>query len=298
MSKKEFPRLLTRQKFLAAYYYLIGRKASKSTLHFKHMFLVIKEFLSSDMYSFIPYKFGAYSFTMKNDLKAMEKKGLLNNADALRYYMSQLDDESRQKILDFYDQYRDILFNVDEIVKHSYEEYPYYAVNSEIVSRYPVAERKAKKEKRKIAKKTEHTLFTIGYESRSIEDFFNLLIENNIKALVDVRSNRSSMKYGFSNNTLTHFCSSLGIKYIPFSELGIVSEKRKSLDTQDDYNRLFREYKKSLSGRKKYIESLFKVLGKEKRVALMCFELHPHMCHRTVLAKTLLDGSNIPSIHL
>jgi len=53
------------------------------------------------------------------------------------------------------------------------------------------------------------TLFTIGYEGISLEEYFNRLIKNDVKVLVDVRNNPLSMKFGFSKTQLKRFCEKL-----------------------------------------------------------------------------------------
>ena len=89
------------------------------------------------------------------------------------------------------------------------------------------------------------SIFTIGYEGVSLEKYLNKLVKNNIKLLVDVRKNPLSMKYGFSKTLLKRFCESLGIKYIHIPEVGINSNKRQTLEKQEDYDILFESYKKN-----------------------------------------------------
>ncbi|WP_348602891.1 DUF488 family protein [Bartonella tribocorum] len=48
------------------------------------------------------------------------------------------------------------------------------------------------------AKDEKFCFFTIGYEGKSLENYLNCLLENNIKILCDVRKNPISRKYGFS----------------------------------------------------------------------------------------------------
>ncbi len=294
----KLPKLIKRQKILAAYFYLIGRNTEKATLYYKHLFLLSKEFNLRDAYDFLPYKFGPYSFTLQNDLRVLEERGVLKNLDLLKDYLSQLDQEDIDKLVSFFEKYRKILLNVDDVVRLTYKEYPYFAINSEIVSKFPDIKKNAFLIKEKINAQQELTLFTLGYESRSIEDFFNLLIQNNINSLVDVRCNRFSMKFGFSDGKLSFFCKSLGIDYVPFSELGIESDKRQNLHLQEDYDKLFLEYRRQLPSKKIHLNKLRKLLLQKKRIALMCFELEPHMCHRTPLAEELLSGKNIPFISL
>lgn len=295
---KNLPRLITRQRILAAYFYLIGKSIKSRTLYFKHLFLLSEQYLTANKYSFIPYKFGAYSFTLENDLRVLSEKGLLNDPLSLKAYFSSLDKELIDKLLQFYEEYKSRINDKEKIIQYTYELYPYFSINSEIVSQYPLGEERAKKIRKEIEAQDTLTLFTIGYESRSVENFFNLLIKNNINCLADVRCNRLSMKFGFSGGKLSAFCKALNIKYLPYSELGIESDKRQHLDTEEDYVALFKEYSKGLENKKSEVKKLAAFALEEKRIALMCFEYQPHMCHRTVLANELMQYLDMPLIAL
>ena len=54
--------------------------------------------------------------------------------------------------------------------------------------------------------------------------------------------NAYSQKYGFSKTQLTKACEGVGIEYIHIPELGIESDKRKDLKSQEDYDTLFEDY--------------------------------------------------------
>ena len=64
-----------------------------------------------------------------------------------------------------------------------------------------------------------------------IEAFINNLIQNDIRLLCDVRKNPLSRKFGFSKGKLSHILDTIGIKYVHIPDLGIESDKRRSLDT-------------------------------------------------------------------
>ena len=144
-------------------------------------------------------------------------------------------------------------------------------------------------------------LFTIGYEGISLEKYLQKLLKNNIKLLVDVRRNPLSMKYGFSKKSLKKYCNSLGIEYVHLPEVGIQSDKRKNLNTQSDYDKLFEEYEQTTLN--ETLDTQLKILHllkKHKRIALTCFEAEPCQCHRTRLANALqsLPEFNYEVIHI
>ena len=102
--------------------------------------------------------------------------------------------------------------------------------------------------------------------------------------------NSLSMKYGFSKGQLQSSCERLDIKYVHIPDLGIDSDKRQSLNTQSDYDRLFKMYANTtLVSEKKAIHTVIELLKENKRIALTCFEAHQCQCHRGTLAKAITD---------
>lgn len=72
--------------------------------------------------------------------------------------------------------------STDELIVHTYLRFPYYAINSSIASKL-LNDEQIQKVKETISTDTSTTLFTIGYEGRSLEEFLNSLIRNNIRVL-------------------------------------------------------------------------------------------------------------------
>lgn len=277
-----------RQRFLLAFIRQI-KSGVKSTDLQKLVFLYLKS-TNSNMYEFIPYKFGSYSFQLAEDVDILHRDGYL------------LVDGSR--ILAAGDYLVETPFSIatergDTLIRKAYRAYPYYAINSEITSRlFSEAEAKSFEEKRKSFAKTNQVLFTIGYEGKSIEAFINVLIRNNIRVLCDVRKNPLSRKFGFSKSKLQHVLEIIGIKYIHLPDLGIDSDKRHSLNTVDDYQQLFNKYQKSLPNLKPQLDALYSLLLSDDRIALMCYEKDPQMCHRHVIRDFISDVHPIRSIDL
>jgi uncharacterized protein (DUF488 family) len=225
-------------------------------------------------YNFIPYKFGPYSFELFHDIDAMEREGILTTDENLVHFnldkaLSEID------ILDDIHQYVNKLSQLSEkkLIKHVYEQYPEYTIFSEI-------------EKKKPYVRDQTGITTIGYESLSIDEFLMCLINEKIHVLVDIRNNPWSMKYGFTKQTLATFCEKLGIEYLSIPTLGIPSSLRKHLQTKEDYETLFLHYSTYLKTRTDDINELTQ-LSKNKKLALMCFEKDPQLCHRHILAEEL-----------
>ena len=131
--------------------------------------------------------------------------------------------------------------------------------------------------------------------------YLNRLIKNDVKVLVDVRSNPLSMKFGFSKTQLKRFCASLNIDYLHIPEVGILSAQRRELNSQSDYDILFDTYQKSnLKETVSYQEQILNLLRQKKRIAMTCFEADICQCHRKHLANAIakLPGWNFELRHI
>lgn len=259
-------------------------------------------------FDFVPYKYGCYSFQANQDLKTLGKYGLVHesaNSNSPLWVKSTTEDFTStlkntdktlmQKLKSAYSE-----TSREELIKYTYQNYPFFAINSEIASRVlTVTElEKVYKQKRQFS---ESKLFSIGYEGKSLEKYLNQLIINDVKLLCDVRKNSLSMKFGFSKNQLKNACENVGISYLHIPELGIVSEKRQSLNSLKDYQVLFEEYEKTvLVESKEHLLNINDLLKKYNRVALTCFEATECMCHRGRIVKVLAKQPNweVPIMHL
>jgi uncharacterized protein (DUF488 family) len=178
----------------------------------------------------------------------------------------------------------------DPLIRKVYTKYPYFAINSEIVDRILVPkERERVQTVKQKLKRNDTTLFTIGYEGKTVEGFVNDLIMNDVRLLCDVRRNPLSRKYGFSKNKLQHIVENVGIEYIHIPELGIASDKRQSLETPEDYEILFSGYRNTMAERASALTKLYSLSKSENRVALMCYEYNVLFCHRGVIKDYLVE---------
>jgi uncharacterized protein (DUF488 family) len=93
----------------------------------------------------------------------------------------------------------------------------------------------------------------------------------------------------------------VGIRYEHLPELGINSEERRDLKTQADYDALFAEYeRKTLPKQAEALAGIRTWVKQGERVALTCFELLPHQCHRHCVAEALAhnSGKDLVAVHL
>lgn len=268
---------------------------------FQKLLLVFTRRQQKPAFEFVPYKFGAFSFQARADKRTMIKYGQLKEEKnwvfaAEESYIPQLKKTDREILEDLWKQFRNI--STEELVKHTYREYPFYATRSEI------AEKVLKPEELKLVemarpKYSAKILYTIGYEGITAEEYMNRLYLKSIRLLVDVRKNSFSMKYGFSKSQLKGMCEKMGIRFMHIPELGIESNKRKKLETKEDYNRLFREYETdTLPKRDEYLIKLKEMFEEHKRVAITCFEKEHTSCHRHKISDHLERKFGVPVEHL
>ncbi len=141
-------------------------------------------------------------------------------------------------------------------------------------------------------------IFTVGYEGESVDHFFQKILNSGIEAIIDIRSNPISRKYGFSKKIMSQICDSLGLEYIHYPQLGIHSSLRKNLKSNIDYKLLLDEYEKSVlketSDHQKEVISLLK----RKPSTLLCFEADENCCHRSRLANHLAAKTELQVRHL
>ncbi|MCY4304004.1 MAG: DUF488 domain-containing protein [Aestuariivita sp.] len=256
----------------------------------KYLFLFTETCQNGRSYEFVPFKYGCFSFQSYADRRKLVELGVLKGGDAWEIedgvtFRTTLKSDDRIKIQQFHQKYRAIKGH--DLVREVYTQYPYFALRSEIKSKVLSNKELAQIEAAKpLFEKP--CLFSIGYEGRSFENYLNALIKNDIRIVIDVRKNPLSRKYGFSKKTLSETLTKLDIRYQHFPELGIRSEKRQSLKSQDDYNRLFDEFEKTvLTYNAASIRRLFDIFTRFERIALTCFEADVCMCHRGRVAQAL-----------
>ncbi|HEX8577920.1 MAG TPA: DUF488 family protein [Flavobacterium sp.] len=278
-----------RRKIILALIQKLGGELEK--IRIQKLLFLLSQKKKNPEYEFIPYKFGCYSYSANADLVTMVKNGSLTENENLFIkndatdYIKILKPADQKILLEVVGLYGNMSSN--SLIKHTYVNFPYYAINSTIVSNV-LDEIQIQRVIGQRPTANETVLFTIGYEGVSLEAYLNKLVSNNIKLLVDVRKNPLSMKFGFSKSLLKKYCGSLGVSYIHIPEVGIDSDQRQELNTQNDYDILFDKYKKTtLFDTKSNQEEIIALLIKYNRIALTCFEADVCQCHRKSLAESI-----------
>lgn len=287
--------LYYRRKILLALLELFDGQLTAKSLQ-KYLFLFTRK-QDNKAFDFIPYRYGCFSFQANQDLLTMQKYGYLeiteqSNGRFIKLteqgnYLSLLNMFDRQALTKVKETFGE--YSQNDLIRFTYQKYPYYAINSSIAHQLltPGEQETVEKQKREYK---EYQLFSIGYEGLSLETYINKLILNDVHVLCDVRKNAYSQKYGFSKSQLQKACEGVSIKYIHIPELGIESEKRRNLCSQKDYDVLFDDFeKRTLINNYPALLKIRKLIDDEKRVALTCFENNPYQCHRTRVAKALMQ---------
>jgi len=279
-----------RRKVIMGLLQMFGGRLEKISLQKLLFMICIGQ--ESPEYEFVPYHYGCYSFSVGADLKTMVEKGLLAEDDTSyqkkdrKDYLGALDDVDRKLVNQVYVRYSRL--SADDLMHHSYIHYPYYAIKSVTAPRLLTSEQLHLVHAQRPSGHLQ-ALFTIGYEGVSLEAYLNKLLQNDIKLLVDVRNNPISQKFGFSKTSLKRYCEALGIEYLHFPDVGIKSALRRELNSQDDYNDLFEQYKvqtlmKTVSTQEKILD----LIAEKERLAITCFEADICQCHRKHLAEAIV----------
>lgn len=285
-------RLLNRQRLLLQLLRALGGHSTKLDFQ-KLLFLWCNdEQADAPQYEFVPYRFGAFSFTSYADRRKLIDCGLLVDDEhswSLRVEGREVADVALDdRLSSFVQRYQSL--RGDRLVAETYRRFPYYATRSEIAERVLVGDQPALERVAEARKpKQTSSLSTIGYEGKTLERFLNTLLTRGVTLLCDVRRNALSRKYGFSKGTLSRGCDGVGIRYEHLPQLGIASEQRHALNTQADYDALFAEYRRTwLPTQSDTLQTVSDWINGGERVALMCYEHLPQQCHRHCVADALV----------
>ncbi|MDP3741751.1 MAG: DUF488 family protein [Candidatus Micrarchaeota archaeon] len=265
----------------------LGKPLSKTYLD-KLLFLLKKETNIAELvkfYNFYPHNFGPFSNQFYFDLGDLQSRAYLDKDLELQKSESEIEGllNPREKSL------------VEEIAR-KYAGHSTEGITGYVYSTYPAY---AERSKLKVHVKQKYApgVFSIGYEKKDIDLFLDLLIQNHVDIVVDIRANPFSMNFSFTKSKLAHYLEKAGIEYLHIPDLGITGEYRKDLKTDADYAELFGFYTREILPKQLNKVSAILELGKSKRVVLLCFEQDKDHCHRGVVSGEL-EKQGISVTHL
>jgi uncharacterized protein (DUF488 family) len=293
--------MLTRERIALRVLEEAGEPIAK-TVFVKLMFLLRMETelkQHSSFYDFVPYKYGPFSFALYRDLYRLELHGYVSEGgeevtlnDKL-YSEAQIQTEKlahnlQSAVVDIVENYGQM--KLSPLIKNVYGRYPWYALNSE-----------RKERKLFVAPprpKAAPAVYTIGYEGKTVDAFFNFLLEKGIATIVDVRANPVSRKYGFAKSRMKQIGTNVGIDYLHFPTLGVSSRRRADLSDKASRARLFDLYElTTLVDRKEELKELARIMQTKPSV-LVCVEEDVDSCHRGRLSHAIADDTGMEVIHL
>ena len=140
-------------------------------------------------------------------------------------------------------------------------------------------------------------IYSIGHSHHSFSHFYNLLENNGIKIVVDVRSIPYSRHFPvYRKKNLESELKGKGFGYVFLGrELGGKRKEDRFLtpDGKTDYERI-----KGLSSFKQGIEDVIKLGQENLKPALMCAEKDPRRCHRFLLLGNYLARKGLWISHI
>lgn len=131
------------------------------------------------------------------------------------------------------------------------------------------------------------TIVSVGYEGRSVDELVDALVDAGVSVLVDVRQNAISRKPGLSKRALAERLRARGIAYVHEPTLGNPRENRDGLRAQRPES--LAAFEAHLHGVGAAALDRVDALRRGRTIALLCFEVDPRTCHRSIVAEHLRD---------
>jgi len=280
--------MITRQKSLL-YFLKVARRPVAQAELMAWCFLLRHESNTGGgnaFYDFVPYGIGPCSFALLQEVRKLQAKGFLCFDEENDWRLAPTATVEAPPA--------EISGDVSRIVSR-FSTMSSRDLTGYITTRFPEYEHSDRQDPRT---ERQTAVFTVGYEGASVDAFLNLLLHNGIKRIIDVRRNPIARRYGFHKSTLMQLCSRLDIHYVHVPDLGIESQKRRCLETFEDYVKLLNEYSRTTLKNKQSQVLAVSDLAQEIPSALVCMERNPKYCHRSRLAKKVASILNVPVSHL
>lgn len=144
----------------------------------------------------------------------------------------------------------------------------------------------------------EPDLLTIGYEGCTIDGVLKTLMDARVGLLIDVRAVAASRKPGFSKRQLAAGLDATGIRYVHLQGLGTPKPGRDAVRAghPERMEPIFREHMTSDRAQTELAQA--RILAREQRVCLLCFERDHTTCHRRLVAEMVTEETGQAVTHL
>lgn len=257
--------------------------------------------LSSErtFYDFVPYKYGPFSFALYRELANLRRDGYVtsdeecvalceHNAHLAEEKVEELPPAVHTAVEKVVSQY--VRKSQSALIKDVYARCPWYATRSEMADLRPKSAVRAKKAR--------SAVYTAGYQGMSVDSFFNHLLKQGIRLIIDVRANPVSRRYGFSKRQFSKIAKKLGVGYRHIPNVGVPSKYRGDLTDYDSYQRLLNKYEREILP--KLEDEIHEVgyLMQQTAAVLVCVEKDVRCCHRSRLAEAVSLRTALEVAHL
>ena len=142
------------------------------------------------------------------------------------------------------------------------------------------------------------TLFTIGYEGKTLDEFLGELEKARVELLIDVRAVAASRRPGFSKTALSGALAERGIGYLHLRPLGTPAAGRQAARAgrTAEMRAIYADQLETPEAELAMVRVLAE--AGERRSALLCFEREAAGCHRSMLAERMLDREKFEVVDL
>lgn len=142
-------------------------------------------------------------------------------------------------------------------------------------------------------------LCTVGYELATPPEFLEVLREQGIELLVDVRAAARSRRVGFAKTRLAANLEEAGIGYLHLPALGTPAEGRAHAKAgrPDAMKAIFREHL-ATDEAQGALDEVVRMVEAGRRLCLLCLEADPDHCHRSLVADVVADRVPVEIRHL
>lgn len=143
-------------------------------------------------------------------------------------------------------------------------------------------------------------IYTIGFTQKTAQEFFQILRENGVECVVDIRLRPTSQLSAFAKqDDLEYFLEEInGCDYVHLPQLAPTKEILSAYRKDKNWSKYERHYLKLLEERNIIEDEDLQIL-REKNCCLLCSEPTAEKCHRRVLAEFLADHwDNVNIFHI
>jgi uncharacterized protein (DUF488 family) len=142
-------------------------------------------------------------------------------------------------------------------------------------------------------------LYTMGYQGRQLAKVIDLLRDQRVEQIIDVRRQPRSRRAGFSQPQLSATLHEKGFRYQSVPCLGPPDSLRRRLRATGDLGTYLDRYSDYLDTQSEALQELLHQ-AESSACCLLCYELDANLCHRKGLAERVasMNGSGFTILHL